>query len=307
LGSKRGRNKKGQKSQNDSKTKTIKSDNLENDDWTKCPGCGTSVKTKNLSSHLDRIHPELSKTDKKQMIGDSKRTKSKVDRKFKKSQINKEKLSRRRRQDMFFISIIIIIFSSIIGGYYFYEYYLRTDENNNSQSVTDENNNQPEPSPQDNNWLDSYSPKYTIGSGDNNWWIYYPDIHPNKGENVAHLEWIKQDLNNKPVLFVIHRTGCISCQPQSEKSAEIGKKYQDDLIFYDLDVADGSSTYDKGMEAFMYDPDDAENYIALTGVFTKMKDNSGNKKIAWHSWEFDMDKSVLESWVKDAIYHYKLN
>ena len=74
-----------------------------------------------------------------------------------------------------------------------------------------------------------------------------------------------------------------------------------------MDVADGSSTYDKGMEAFMYDPDDAQNYIALTGVFTKMKDNSGINKITWHSWEGDMDKSVIESWVKDAIYHYKQN
>jgi hypothetical protein len=179
LASKRGRKKKEQKN---SRIKTTKSDNLENDDWTTCPDCGASVKTKNLSSHLDRIHPELSKTDKKQMVRNSKRTKSKVDRKSKKSQINKEKLSSRRRQDIFFISIIILIFSSIIGGYYFYEYYLQNNENNDSQSVTDENNNQPEPLPQDNNWLDSYSPKYSIGSGSSNWWINYPDTHPNKGE-----------------------------------------------------------------------------------------------------------------------------
>ena len=231
MGSKSGRKKKGQKSQNDSKTRTTISENLENDDWTICPECGTNVKTKNLSSHLDRIHPELPKTDKKQMVKNSKRMKSKVDRKFKKSQNNKEKLSRKRRQDIFFISLMIIIFSSIIGGYYFYENYLRTNENNDSQSVTDENNNPPEPPPQDNSWLDSYSPKYTIGSGNNNWWINYPDTHPDKGAKVTHLEWIKQDLNNKPVLFVIHRTGCISCQPQAEKSAEIRKKYQNDLIF----------------------------------------------------------------------------
>ena len=262
MGSKKGRKKKGQKSQKSSKKETSKKGNLENDDWTKCPECGTSVKTKNLSSHLDRIHPELSKTDKKQMIRDSKKTKSKNDRKFKKSQIGKEKLSSRRRQDVLFISIMITIFSSIIGGYYFYEYYLRSDENDDSQFVTDKNNNSPEPIPQDNTWLDSYSPKYAMGSGSNNWWINYPDTHPNKGENVVHLEWIKQCLNNKPVLFVIHKTGCISCEPQAERSAEIGKKYQNDLYFCDLDVADGSTTYDKGTEAFMYDPDDDQNYIA---------------------------------------------
>jgi hypothetical protein len=307
LGSKKGRKKKGQKNQKSSKVKTSKKDNIENADWTTCPECGTSVKTKNFSPHLNRIHPELSKADKKHMIKESKKTKLKADRKLKKSQIEKEKLSRRRQQDILFVSIMVIIFSSIFGGYYFYENYLQTNENNDNQSVIEGNNNQPEPQPQDNNWLDSYSPKYSIGSGNNNWWINYPDTHTNKGESVAHLGWITQDLNNEPVLFVIHKTGCISCEPQAEKSAEIGKKYQNDLIFCDLDVADGSSTYDKGMEAFMYDPDDAPNYIALTGVFTKMKDNSGFEKIVWHSWEGDMDKSVIESWVKDAIYHYKQN
>ena len=52
--------KKGQKT---SKTGTIK-----NDDWTTCPKCGTDLKMKDLPTHIDSVHPKLSKTDKEQMI-----------------------------------------------------------------------------------------------------------------------------------------------------------------------------------------------------------------------------------------------
>lgn len=39
-----------------------------NDSWTTCPKCGSDLMMKNLSSHLDKVHPELSKADKEQMI-----------------------------------------------------------------------------------------------------------------------------------------------------------------------------------------------------------------------------------------------
>jgi len=45
------------------------------------------------------------------------------------------------------------------------------------------------------------------------------------------------------------------------------------MISYDLDLSLGGSSEEKGYEAFLYDPNDAEGYIALTGIFTLVKDN----------------------------------
>ena len=61
-----------------------------------------------------------------------------------------------------------------------------------------------------------------------------------------------------------------------------------------------------GYEAYLYDPNGAPGYIALTGVFTYIEDD-GEIKIGWHSWELDVEDSVMESWIKDAIYYYDMN
>jgi len=38
-----------------------------------------------------------------------------------------------------------------------------------------------------------------------------------------------------------------------------------------------------------------------------VKMDNGEIKIGWHSWELDVEDSVMESWIKDAIYYYNLN
>jgi len=87
---------------------------------------------------------------------------------------------------------------------------------------------------------------------------------------------------------------------------------KDDIVFYDLDSPfEGYGTIKEGIlekynEAFYYDANGGDHYIALTGVFTLIKDG-GEVKIGWHSWEGNVDDASMENWIKDAIYYYHIN
>ena len=85
-------------------------------------------------------------------------------------------------------------------------------------------------------------------------------------------------------------------------------KYSENVEFYDLDAVSSATAEIQQMAnaAYLYDPNGAPGYIALTGVFTYVEDN-GEIKIGWHSWELDVEDSVMESWIKDAIYYHNMN
>jgi len=159
------------------------------------------------------------------------------------------------------------------------------------------------------NWLKNYSPEHSVGTGENDFWVNFLD-----GQNDNHLTWITESLEEKPVFFVCHRTGCVSCTSQADRVKALGQKYAQYAIFYDLDDDyAGTATADileKYNAAFYYDPNGGSHYIALTGVFTIVNDG-GEIKVGWHSWEAPNDKNVndsaLETWIKDAIYYYHIN
>ena len=58
------------------------------------------------------------------------------------------------------------------------------------------------------NWLENYTPVHSVGTGSDNFWINFPVGGPSAGQSVNHLTWITEDLKEKPVVFVCHRTGC---------------------------------------------------------------------------------------------------
>jgi len=167
------------------------------------------------------------------------------------------------------------------------------------------NNNSNGPS-----WMNNYTPTYSVGTGSNNFWINFPAGSPSVSQSVTHKTWITEDLKEKPVVFVCHRTGCTTCTPQADRVKALREKYGEDAVFYDLDDNyDGSAPADilqKYHEAFYYDPNGEPNYIALTGVFTLLKDGT-EVKIGWHSWEGNVADSDMENWVKDCIYYYNMN
>ncbi len=161
-------------------------------------------------------------------------------------------------------------------------------------------------------WLTNYTPVHTVGTGSNDFWITYPTGNPSSGQDVDHLNWIVDSLKTKPVLFVVHRTGCIGCADQAERVIELGETYDEEVNFYDLDAVYEASSdlLQKANEVYMYDPNGAPGYIALTGIYTSIKEN-GAVKIGWHTWEAPNDMTVsnsdLETWIKDAIYYYHIN
>ncbi len=160
-------------------------------------------------------------------------------------------------------------------------------------------------------WLKNYSPEHSVGTGENYFWINFPD-----GQSAQHKTWIIESLEEKPIFFVCHRTGCASCTPQADRVKALGEKYEEYAIFYDLDnpfAGYGDPSADilkKYNEGFYYDPNGGSHYIALTGVFTLVNDG-GEVKIGWHSWEAPNDMTIsdsdLETWIKDAIYYLHVN
>ncbi len=304
MGSKRGRKKeeqKSQKSQKSSKTKTIKSENLDDGDWTICLECGTRLKSKNFSSHLERIHQDLSKIERKKITRDAKSVKLKRDRRAK-NRMEKEYIrKKRRKEDIIFISVIIIIFVSVISGYFYYEKYLRT-EDGGSESVINGN------PPSNNNWLDSYSPRYDIGSTDDDWWVNYPNKYSDKvGTSVNHPDWVRTALKGKMVLIFTHSTDCNPCITQEEDVNKILKKYGSDLTYYNL-ITSSDEDQDKVRDIYgvYYDPE-YPNSIPLTVFVTSGKDSSGNVAVGWHSYVGAFGEDVLESWIKDGIYYFEQN
>ena len=159
-------------------------------------------------------------------------------------------------------------------------------------------------------WMNNYTPVHSIGTGSDNFWINFPIGNPSAGQSVQHLIWITEDLEEKPVVFVCHRTGCASCTPQADRIKALRETYGEEAIFYDLDDDyAGTATPDileKYYNAFYYDPNGEPNYIALTGVYTLINDG-GEVNIGWHSWEGNVADAEMETWIKDGIYYYNMN
>ncbi len=180
--------------------------------------------------------------------------------------------------------------------------------NNTNNTSSDEDDNISNNS----SWLDTYSPTHKEGEGINDFWVTFPTINPKANQSVKHLSWIIDDLEEKPIVFVCHRTGCTACTPQADRIKAFRDIYAEDAIFYDLDdpyEGYGTSTGDillKYNQAFYYDPNGPPSYIALTGVFTLIE-KDGKAQIGWHTWEGNVADTAMENWIKDAIYYYHVN
>jgi thiol-disulfide isomerase/thioredoxin len=155
-------------------------------------------------------------------------------------------------------------------------------------------------------WLDTYTPIHAVGTGSNNFWISYPTSHPNASQPVDHLPWVLNSLHENAVIFVVHRTGCVTCQPQADRMIALAEKYEDNVTFYDLDITLGGETEQKAYEAYVYDPAGPPGYIALS-VLVAVIEVNGEIEYGWHSWEGDVADEELESWVRDTIYYYHIN
>jgi thiol-disulfide isomerase/thioredoxin len=160
--------------------------------------------------------------------------------------------------------------------------------------------------PNDYSWLENYSAVHFVGNGSDDFWIEFPQCNPSSGETVEHLQWLTESMENNSTLFVVHKTGCTGCKAQADRVIAFAEKYEEQVVFYDLDISLGGITEQRAYMAYRYDPDGPPKYIALTGVFTYVND-SGEVKIGWHTWEGNVEDSEMESWIKDAIYYCNLD
>jgi len=248
--------------------------------WVICPVCKTKLKKENISAHLKHVH------DKK--IEDVDESSIKV--LPKKGQKQKPRVSKGVIAGIVVVLVVVVAMFFLFSG---------SSDNNGNHS------NGP-------SWLDTYTPIHSLGTGSDDFWITYPSSNPSSGTEVDHFNWIVKDLKSKPVLFVVHITGCVGCADQAERVIEFGEEYEEYVKFYDLDAVDDAPAdiIQKANEVYMYDPTGSPGYIALTGIYTYIEDNA-EVKIGWHTWEAPNDMTVsnsdLEIWIKDAIYYHHIN
>jgi hypothetical protein len=256
--------------------------------WVICPECKIKLKQNNISTHMQHVHNKVLDESSETVI------QAKIPKK-RKNQKPIKKISKVK------IGLIIIIIVIVTFSIYVYSTTNPKESNNNN------NNNSNVPA-----WMKNYTPINNLGTGTTNFWINFPVGNPSVGQSVQHKTWITETLEEKPVVFVCHRTGCGPCTPQADRVKALIKTYGEDIVFYDLDNPfEGYGTMKEGVlekynEAFDYDPNGGSHYIALTGVFTHIKDG-GEVKIGWHSWEGNVDDAAMENWIKDAIYYYHIN
>ena len=157
------------------------------------------------------------------------------------------------------------------------------------------------PPPPPSNWLDSYKPEHKTGSSKNDWWTAYPGINPASGSPVDHPSWVKDILDNGPLIILDHSEDCAPCVAQTGDIEAIMKNYQGQITYLDL-LSSGDDP--RAFEAFdAYDPNGDPPYIPLTIIITRVKDGSGTR-IVWHSTEGATGQDWIEGYVKDAIYYY---
>ncbi len=255
----------------------------ENEDvWVICPECRTKLKKDHIAAHLKQVHKKEMKDIDESLI----------------TVLPEKKHKQKKSMNLSFGTIAIIIVLLIASPLAAMFILPGSDSPNNDGN-----------SPQ---WLDGYTPSYSTGTGSNNFWINFPVGSAYPDQNPQHLTWITEDLREKPVVFVCHRTGCGPCTPQADRVKALREIYGEDAVFYDLDYpfeGYGTATEDilnKFYEAFYYDPNGGSQVIAFTGVFTLIKD-AGEVKIGWHSWEGNVADAEMESWIKDSIYYYNTN
>jgi len=254
------------------------------DSWVICPECKTKIKRENLAAHMKLVHNK---------IIDDVEMKS-VETFHKKRQ---EKKPKGVSSKIAVVAIILLVIAVVVAAVILIFLASNGDNGTNSDGPS---------------WMNNYTPAHSIGNGADNFWINFPTGNPSVGQSVIHKTWITENLEEKPVVFVCHRTGCGPCTPQADRVKALRETYGEDAVFYDLDypfegygVAE-EDILKKFYEAFYYDPNGEPNYIAFTGVYSLIKDGT-EVKIGWHSWEGDVEDSDMETWIKDCIYYYNMN
>jgi len=147
---------------------------------------------------------------------------------------------------------------------------------------------------------------YSVGSDDADWWIEYPYQHSDSGSEVEHPEWVLEDLEDGPIIVLIHRGGCPACIKQESDINNVLKEMGDKITYDDL-LTDGKNA-DIANEAIVtYDPHGDPKYVPVTVLMTLVSDSDGSVQVGWHSYTGYGGESLIRSYVNDAIDLYEDN
>ncbi|MGM0510737.1 MAG: hypothetical protein ACQESD_06385 [Thermoplasmatota archaeon] len=240
------------------------------EEWVRCPVCTARVKSDNIEGHLEKVHDE-------------------------KLEI-KGKPKEKSFPYIFLVVAVVVILAIASAGYVFF---MNTSDDANDTNTTPDDN-------QDTGgeWWESYQPRYDVGSGEDDWWIDYPEINPETGSSVEHPQWVLDSLQEKPVVIFTHSEGCAPCVEQQEDIGPIMDEYGAEVRYYDL-MADGSDL--KAFDVFdSYDSNGGQSYIPLTAVVT-LEEHNGDVEVVWHSTEGATGEDWIRDYMKDAIYYHQMN
>ena len=152
----------------------------------------------------------------------------------------------------------------------------------------------------------SYSPVYSLGSGEDDWWTAYPDQNANSGSSVEHPSWVLEALKEKPVLIMVHSSDCKPCLIQMPRIKEVANSFESDLKYYDV-LAEGSG-FQKALDILdVYDPVGGVQYVPTTIFITLIKGSDGKVEVAWHSAIDAMSEDQINGYAKDSIHYHKQN
>jgi hypothetical protein len=155
---------------------------------------------------------------------------------------------------------------------------------------------------------DSYTPAFEVGSGSNDWWTTYPDQHENASSAVEHPDWVLEELEEKPILILIHSSNCRACLFQVPKIQSAVDRFGENLTYHDVLAQD--STYFEALKILdVYGPYNKGEmqYVPTTIFITLAEGTDGSIDVAWHSQPDIMSQEDIDSYVKDSISLHQMN
>jgi hypothetical protein len=153
---------------------------------------------------------------------------------------------------------------------------------------------------------DSYTPTFEVGSGSDDWWTAYPDQHENASSAVDHPDWVLEDLEERPILILVHSSNCRPCLIQVPRIESAVERFGENLTYHDV-VAEGSGYLEALDILDVYDPDGGAQYVPTTIFITLAEGPDGAVDVAWHSQPDVMSQEEIDSYAKDAIYYHQIN
>lgn len=150
---------------------------------------------------------------------------------------------------------------------------------------------------------------YPVGSGDDDWWIAYPDQHPNAGTEVNHPEWILDAVKDEPIILLIHMTNCPACEIQEENINTVLDDMDDDIGYHEMLTENYDDIYDL---LDIYDPSGrpithSRYEVPATVFFTLVPDAEGNVHVGWYSYTNYRSEDHIRAYAEDAIDYYQEN